>query len=47
MNVPRILINRHQAGSFGHRKNDVILEGDLVEIVQKLSKKLNWNLDTV
>ena len=40
--VPRILINRHQAGSFGYRKNDIVLEGDLVETVKKLSELLNW-----
>ena len=42
--IPRILINRHQAGSFGYRKNDIVLEGDLVETLKKLTELLHWKL---
>ena len=45
MDVPRILINRYQAGTFGRRKNDIILEGELVEIVLNLAKLLDWKLE--
>ena len=45
MDVPRILINRYQAGTFGRRKNDIILEGELVEIVLNLAQLLDWKLE--
>ena len=40
--TPRILINRDVVGSFGSRKQDIILRGDIVDIVQKLSRLLGW-----
>ena len=46
MDVPRILINREKAGSFGMRKNDIILKGELELIVHMITEKLNWKLDT-
>ena len=46
MDVPRILINREKAGSFGMRKNDIILKGELELIVHMITEKLNWELDT-
>ena len=41
-NVVRILINRDTVGSFGKRKSDIILNGDIVDIVHKLEKEINW-----
>lgn len=41
--VPRVLINRDQVGSFGTRENDHFLGGDLVESLEKLVKCLNWS----
>ena len=46
MDVPRILINRDKAGSFGMRKNDIILKGELELIVHMITEKLNWKLET-
>lgn len=37
--IPRILINREKVGSFGSRKNDIILLGSIVEIVEKIQLK--------
>ena len=41
-NIARILINRHAVGSFGHRENDVILKGDLIEIIHELEDNISW-----
>ena len=46
VDVPRILINRDKAGSFGMRKNDIILKGELELIVHMITEKLNWKLET-
>lgn len=40
--TPRVLINLNAVGSFGSRDNDVVLEGDIVENVKKLTKALGW-----
>ena len=41
-NVVRVLINRDTVGSFGRRKSDIILNGDIIDIVHKLEKEINW-----
>jgi NAD-dependent SIR2 family protein deacetylase len=41
-NVVRVLINRDTVGSFGRRKNDIILNGDIIDIVHKLEQQINW-----
>ena len=40
--TPRVLINLSMVGSFGSRDNDMVLGGDLVENVEKLTKALGW-----
>jgi len=42
--VPRILINRELVGSFGSRKEDFVLPGDLTESVKKLSEEMAFKL---
>ena len=41
-NVVRILVNRHTVGSFGRRKNDIILNDDIIDVVQKLDRDIDW-----
>ena len=41
-NVVRILINRHTVGSFGRRKSDIILNDDIIEVVHKLDRDIDW-----
>lgn len=40
--TPRVLINLNAVGSFGSRDSDVVLEGDIVENVKKLTSALGW-----
>ena len=40
--VPRLLVNRDLVGSFGTRKKDHHLSGDLVNNIQILVDKLGW-----
>lgn len=42
-NTPRVLINLNAVGSFGSRDSDVVLEGDIVENVKKLTSALGWD----
>lgn len=41
--IGRILINRETVGTFGHRKNDIILKGDIVDVVKNLDENITWN----
>ena len=41
-NIVRILINRDTVGSFGRRKSDIILNGDIIDIVHKLEQEIKW-----
>lgn len=40
--TPRVLINLSAVGSFGSRDSDVVLEGDIVENVKKLTNAIGW-----
>ncbi|KAL7631199.1 UNVERIFIED_CONTAM: hypothetical protein RMT77_018499 [Armadillidium vulgare] len=40
--IPRILINREIVGSFGERPQDIMISGDLIDVIKDLSNALDW-----
>ena len=43
--VPRILMNRDAVGTIGDRDNDLLVLGDLSDLVENVVDLLEWNED--